>query len=409
MGFIQPTGDLLKANSPIIFGHSLAAGNLQTLQFEVFVWSGIEGARPNDPVYTIARQSGFVDGKPYIIDLSPIVKTYIKTTPALDFDANAAMLNSPDESVLWMQVRYTVTSSIGSEDETAVLSDAFLINKGYSLFTDGVNKDTDEILMIPNRELLLDEYTPFLLPINCSSLSSGQTIVVNYIAEGVTQHSLTLGYLTESEQKVRYVAAGFNNVQNYFVDQSQNYDFASNDRFDIEILDPSGVRAAYVKVYKEQRGKYTPSALAYLNRFGAWDMIVFHKARHEDFEASNSQYQGFIGTVSATGLSYGQDEASYRTFNAVSREKWTLNTGYVTEATGEALKDLAMSEKVLLLDNFSELTTGSGANKEYILGNNTYAVLVDSKSFRVQKHINEKLVNYTVQVSSANNWNNTII
>lgn len=407
MGFIQPTGTLLKANSPLHFGYSLANGQFETVEFEIFVWSGLEGARPSDPVYTIARQSGFVANKPYHVDLSPIVKGYVSNTP-IDF-AGAATQNTPTDGAMWLQVRHTVSSSIASENVNAVLSDVFLINRSYSLFTEGANKATDEILLTPNRELLLDEYTPAYLPINTSGLTSTQNITVNYIAEGVTQHSIVLGQLNDSVQKIRYVAAGFCNVQNYMVDTSQNYHFSDNDYFEIEVIGADGIRASLTKVYKEQRGKYTPVALAYINRYGVWDSIVFHKARKEEFNASAQVYQGYVGSMTDTGFSYAQHEASNRSFNASSRSKWTLNTGYVTEATGEALKELAMSESVLMLDNFSEVTTGATVSLEYLISMNTTPVIVDTKSFGVMKHVNDKLVNYTVGVTSANNWNNTIV
>ena len=407
MGFIQPTGTLLKANSPLHFGYSLVSGQFETVEFEIFVWSGAAGARPSDPVYTIARQSGFVNSQPYHVDLSPIVKGYLSTLP-IDFDTTAAVQNSPTDSAMWLQVRHTVTSTNALENVNAVLSDVFLINRSYSLFTDGANKATDEVLLIPNRELLLDEYTPAFLPINIADIGAG-AITINYIADGATRESLVLGGLTSNTQKIQYVAAGFCNVQNYFQGQGSSFDLTAVNYFEIEVIGTDGIRASLTKVYKEQRGKYTPYALAYINRYGVWDTIVFHKASTEDFGASSTQYTGYIGSMSATGFSYGQHEASNRSFNASSRSKWTLNTGYVTEATGEAMRDLVMSESVLMLDNFSEVTTGTGTSTEYLISMNTTPVIVDSKSFRVMKHVNDKLVNYTVGVTSANNWNNTII
>lgn len=407
MGFIQPTGTLLKANSPMHFGHSLSSGQFETVEFEIFIWSGSAGARPSDPVYTIARQSGFVNDEPYHVDLAPIVKGYLSTEP-IDFDYAAAIQNSPADSAMWLQVRHTVSGTVPSQDVNAALSDVFLINRSYSLFSDGANKATSELLLIPNRELLLDEYTPAYLPINLSDVGAG-SVTINYIAEGVTRESISLGAVTSNTQKIQYIAAGFCNVQNYFASQGSSYDLTAVNYFEIEVVGTDGLRSSLTKIYKEQRGKYTPYALAYINRYGVWDTIVFHKASTEDFSAMSKQYTGYIGSMSATGFSYGQHEASNRAFNASSRSKWTLNTGYVTEATGEAMKDLAMSESVLMLDNFSEVTTGSGATTEYLLGMNTTPVMVDSKSFRVMKHVNDKLVNYTVGVSSANNWNNTII
>lgn len=407
MGFIQPTGTFLKANSPMHFGYSIT-GEFSTVQFEIFVWSGVQGARPSEPTYTIARQSGFVSGQPYHVDLSPIVKRFLKSDP-IDFDSTSVQQDAPTDSTMWLQVRYTVTSSVGSEDVTANLSDVFLMNKAYSLFTDGANKDNSEILLMPNRELLLDEYTPAYLPINRSGLGSGDMITVNYIAEGVTQHSIVIGASTLNTAKVTYVAAGFCNVQNFMVAQAQGYYFSDNDYFEIEVIGADGVRASLTKVYKEQRGKYTPITLAFINRYGVWDSIVFHKAMTEDFSASAQTYQGYIGGMTATGFEYGQHEASNRTFNAFSRSKWTLNTGFVTEATGEVMKDLAMSETVLMIDNHSEVTSGSGVDLVYLLSSNTTAVMLDTRSFRVMKHVNDKLVNYTVGVTSANNWNNTIL
>jgi hypothetical protein len=62
-----------------------------------------------------------------------------------------------------------------------------------------------------------------------------------------------------------------------------------------------------------------------------------------------------------------------------------------------------------MIDNHSEVTSGTGVDLVYLLSSNTTAVMLDTKSFRVMKHVNDKLVNYTVGVTSSNNWNNTIL
>ena len=72
----------------------------------------------------------------------------------------------------------------------------------------------------------------------------------------------------------------------------------------------------------------------------------------------------------------------------------TLNTGFVDGNMSDLLEQLLMSEYVVMTIN----RTTTRVADTYTIAQDFRAVNVLSESFRIQKHINEKTINYTLQV-----------
>tara|TARA_R110001632_G_scaffold56844_1_gene139084 strand:- start:692 stop:943 length:252 start_codon:yes stop_codon:yes gene_type:complete len=79
----------------------------------------------------------------------------------------------------------------------------------------------------------------------------------------------------------------------------------------------------------------------------------------------------------------------------------TLNTGFVSEDYSEVMEQLLMSEYVLMV--FNRTTTRSGV--EYDISQEQRAVNIQTNSLRLQKHINDKTINYTIDIEMANSEN----
>ncbi len=76
----------------------------------------------------------------------------------------------------------------------------------------------------------------------------------------------------------------------------------------------------------------------------------------------------------------------------------TLNTGFVSEDYGEVMEQLLMSEYVLMIYNRTTTQSGSG----YDISQDQRAVNIVTNSLRLQKHINDKTINYTIDIEMAN-------
>lgn len=69
-----------------------------------------------------------------------------------------------------------------------------------------------------------------------------------------------------------------------------------------------------------------------------------------------------------------------------------MNEGLIDE-----IQDMMMSEYVIMTINRTTYRDGVG----YVIGQDFRAVNITTGSLRVQKHINDKTINYTLQVEFA--------
>ncbi len=135
-----------------------------------------------------------------------------------------------------------------------------------------------------------------------------------------------------------------------------------------------------VTVEKICEPKYTINTIEFINRYGAWEHLHFFKASQDNFNTTSEQYRKSLGTSSTSGFSYDSTDAMYKQFNTNGKKRTTLNTGFVEEQYKETIKDLMMSERVIL---------------------NGFPVSVVSNSMTLQKSINDKTISYTIEVEEA--------
>jgi len=75
MAVISPVG-LVGTRSPILItwnGTGVSASDIYYFKLEVYAWTGDKDVRPATPIYTIDRQSGFVDSFP-TADIAPLLE-----------------------------------------------------------------------------------------------------------------------------------------------------------------------------------------------------------------------------------------------------------------------------------------------------------------------------------------------
>jgi hypothetical protein len=123
--------------------------------------------------------------------------------------------------------------------------------------------------------------------------------------------------------------------------------------------------------------KYTPYQLSYVNRFGFLDYLTFFKRSDRRGTFTEDNYQKSIYNDSFTNpvKSIGK----YQSYNINSRDSYILNTGFVGQDHDRVIEDILMSEQVCLL-----------------LDGQWVAVVPERGSVEYQKHVNEKLINYTM-------------
>jgi hypothetical protein len=155
----------------------------------------------------------------------------------------------------------------------------------------------------------------------------------------------------------------------------------------VEILNSAlAVQKTYY-FYPQDECKYTPVRLDFINRYGAWQTEYFFKASNDTFSVENTEYN----LLQTDSYNYNFFEGQRKTFNTNGKKSIKVNTGWVDETWKETLKQIMLSERILISDG------------------NYLPVKINTKSTELFKHINTKQINYTLEFEFAYDVINSII
>jgi len=403
------------------------------MQLEIYAWSGEEAAKPATPVYTINRTSGFVDFYP-TADIAPLLENeFVNRISKLYNDS--IVFNSPT-SQLFVQIDYALdwfneeSAPLGAGQDTGS-TEIFIVTYGYGKFIEGANHKIQGPLL-QEKDRYAYEKDAWMLPIYLGLHGEGLDIIYGYrdrvIADGGTLEALSccnIGlanikvlnddgtsyqyavteadvYETKVEERVLLFPAGIANLSNWKVNQGYGGTAPyRTDYYDVQLLDGFNSVIDSLRVYNECEPKYDPVSLYFVNRYGTWDYVTFLKRSDKDLTLEKESYRSTIGNASASGYTWGNQARGVRTYNHQVTHKMTLNTGFVSEDYGEVMEQLLMSEYVLMV--FDRTTTQSGSG--FDISQSQRAVNIQTESLRLQKHINDKTINYTIDIEMANTEN----
>ncbi len=296
---------------------------------------------------------------------------------------------SPQGEVLWVvptgDWRY---SNNGAAPDTAVWATGstykYLTTDGWATMTNITPTSVTQSLLATSRErqVLVTNYE--VLPIYQNATNEVTKVSIIWQGGGSDNASITIPPSNDSRDAVVYLPVGPANLQNTTVWGSsiKPSNNVGADTYDVELTYASGATAiiATYKIICEP--KYTPYQIAFINRFGVADFITFFKRSDERGNFTQDTYQKSIYNDGFTTPSL--EVGKYTSFNVNSRNSLTLNTGFVDEDYDETIKDVLMSEYVAVLEN-----------------NQWIAVQPERGSIEYQKHINQKLINYTLTFNYA--------
>ena len=151
----------------------------------------------------------------------------------------------------------------------------------------------------------------------------------------------------------------------------------TGDYYDVIFLDSINNVRATERFTLTCEPKYTPYQLSFVNRFGMMDYLTFFKRSDERGNFTQESYQKSIYNDAFTDPS--TSIGKYTSYNINSRNSYTLNTGFVGQDHDRVIEDILMSESVCLL-----------------LDGEWVAVVPERGSVEYQKHVNQKLINYTM-------------
>ena len=302
---------------------------------------------------------------------------------------------SPQGEVLWVypfgSVTYSDNGASPDTEEWGSSNEQTLVTDGWATMTNINPTSFSGLVMATSRDRQC-------LPSNYESLA-----LYNSVANAFTEIEITWNngdsdtFYTSvssttppdptsnnSRDLVVYAGVGPANLENNaWIDSSiKPSAHDTGDYYDVILKDSGGDVIDTVRYYMVCEPKYTPYQVAFINRYGVADFITFFKRSDERGNFTQDTYQKSIYNDGFTTPSL--EVGKYNSFNVNSRNSLTLNTGFVDQDYDETIKDILMSEYVAVLEN-----------SQWI------AVQPERGSIEYQKHINQKLINYTLTFTYA--------
>ncbi|NBU05646.1 MAG: hypothetical protein EBT39_04785, partial [Sphingobacteriia bacterium] len=152
----------------------------------------------------------------------------------------------------------------------------------------------------------------------------------------------------------------------------------------VEILNASSVVQATWYFYPLEECKYTPVIIDFVNKYGAWQREFFFKASNDTFTVENTEYN----LLQTDSFNYNTLEGQRKLFNTNGKKSIKVNTGWVAQAWSEVLKQIMLSERILIDNKPAKINT---------------------KSTELFKSINTKQINYTLDFEFTYDVINSVI
>ena len=401
----QQPGGTIYALSPVIY-HIRDSAYAETnfrYKLEVYIWEGDNpGDKPGSATYTLTKLPD--SNNVGIFDISQLIRSQLGfEEPDALLNANSTQVNNNTTGAVWVQVTATYTS----DDSTAtpVDSGTRLAVRGFTKYSQGVNSTHS------SRATMSNFIDGLVIPNNLQFTTSFLTATIdNLVIEG--EHGIDYAIdmtgkdTTETTESLVHVLLGSDLYGQTLEKRRQDiiadsgtvesfscvYSYATqyNDTYTI-IAKDGAAEQRRMSVEVACADRYTQFFIGFLNRFGAYDYIPALKAREDSATFERREFNNSYLTTAALAVSYTDTEGTERIFEANGQESITINTGYQPEDIWDMITDMMQSEKVFLVD-----------------GTNIVPLIPSSGDVAKQKHINNKLVNYTLAFRVANDLKNMV-
>jgi hypothetical protein len=307
------------------------------------------------PQYTLSKLIPASNDVETLYDISSYIREYI-TFLACSAGGNAAATNPTNERVNVKVIRYKLVGATYTLLDTTT----YIAFDGYGYYEDDFNYDLGDYGLDAGNYY----YNP--------TSDAGKIRVT-------TGASFTARYTNLSTAVVTTLA-----IASSTFDIPRVRTANVNEGNKVEILNAvSAVQITYY-FYPLEECKYTPVIIDFVNKYGAWQREFFFKASNDTLSVENTEYN----LLQADSFNYNVLEGQRKVFNANGKKSIKVNTGWVYETWNEVLKQIMLSERILIDDKPAKINT---------------------KSTELFKNINTKQINYSLDFEFAYDVINSVI
>ena len=360
----------INARSPYYIHDTVA--NLTSDKIDIYIYTGTQGSRPSTPTYQLT--SNAIDDK-VTFEISELIKDYFTN----NFDGDYV------SDFFW--VDYEIYRSVSGG---AYVSQGMVLKKGfygYGYYEDGANPQNPQGLLQSNTKIVKLDDAPATIPVDTSITNQ-----VTYELNGQQVYTKAISSSTNSNAQIEYVTSGINGSDEFedrVIQDSGTFEgstcltqFANEfTLFDFDTIyvdTTNGVTKLTVDNISEC--KYNPYKVTFINKFGALQDIWFFKRTNEVLTTTKQEYKSNIVANGTYNISRHQNKVLTKN----GKEKLTLNTGYYPQQYNEVFKQMQLSE-----DCWIEINS------------QTLPINITATSLNYKTHLNDKLINYTIEVDFA--------
>ena len=340
---------MIRARSPYII--SINEASQVSTRIELFISATTFSGTPQ---YNLSKAIPASNAPATYYDIAPYIREYFDHTVY----SNITTLTTTYGSVQKLNVRVKRYKTVGIT-ETLIDTTDYIATDGYSEFANSVNYN--------GGNYLLDQKNYYYH----SGANAGFILVYVAANDKIRWTNVTDGvfYLSAS------LALGW-----YYVPRCYNSEFTKE--YQVEVLNSANVMQATWIFKPIEECLYTPVKVDFINKHGAFQREFFFKASNDNIEVTNKDYNLM------QPYNYSLTGGQRTTYNQNGMQSIKVNSGWVEEDFKDNLKQLMLSEKVLVDEKPAILKT---------------------KSIELNKSLNTKQINYSLEFEFAYDLINSIV
>ena len=346
----------INARSPYIVTIN-ETGQIET-KLEIYLWNG-SGSMPTTPQYTLSKLIPSSNNPATYYDISPYIREYISHASL----QTITTIISATPSTQWCNIGLKLFKKVSTSFIQVGTTQTHFGLDGYGFYLDGANPALGNYLLSEGTYTynynLSGEYGWMTL-----YTGSGNSVRYTNLSSGATSVSALTNNEWRDIPRVRSAFAADGNT--------------------FEIIDGSS-NVLYKSIFvPKEECKYTPIQIDFVNKFGAWQREWFFKASYNGLNVENTEYNLMPNTYPA----YDTKEGQRKVFNANGKETLKVNTDWVSESFNEVIKQMMLSERILIDKKAAKLNT---------------------KSIDLKKSINTSLISYEMEFEYAFDTINSVV
>jgi len=348
-------------------------------KLELFIWNNGD-SEPTIPTYTFSKKIPSVTQTLNSYNISNFVKEYINNiSPTYE-----NYYGTREENKEWCL--FKVKRYWDNAGTYTLLDTIYYVGlNGYTDYIDGLQNPSDtKVALLTNTNINKYYYSQPTYPtdkIQYVDLLFDKT-TTNTTVVNIRYETLDGAYNNNSNYGVGF--AGIFNIKIPITLAKADVNFIKGCKVTITYTPATGspiINSFYT--YPIEECKYTPVLCDFINSYGGWETLTFFKAQTNSISVKGSEYN-----LMQANLNYNNKIGQKKAFNINGKQTIKLNTGWVTESYNELIKQLMLSDTILI-DN--------------------KPALIKTQSLTYKTDLKDKNINFEIDFEYSNNLINDII